>query len=141
MLQRGKKSSTGVLAIVPGERAKPPDGLNTEQRKVWRATVAANAVTWLTEDAYPLLINYCRHVVTASELSAQIGQLKRVDLSDRADVMTYDRLLKMRLAETKSLVMLATALRLTPHSRLKAETAATAHDNAGGGGGKPWQAA
>jgi hypothetical protein len=137
-LQRGRKSAAklAVLPPLPGQRYEPPPELTDEQAQVWRKVVATKPSDWFTADSHPLLAAYCRQVVTINLLSVQIDAYESDPLQPK-QIPLYDKLLRMRAAEVKSLVTLATAMRITQYSRLKAETAATQANNAGDAD-KPW---
>lgn len=141
-VQRGRKSAAklAVVSPLPGERYEPPADLTPEQAKVWREVVATKPQDWFTADSWPLLCAYCRSTVTVNLLCAQIDSIERGSIDDPKLLAAYAKLLTMRNGEVKSLILLATAMRITQYSRLKPDTAATQHNNAGGSG-KPWQAA
>lgn len=140
MMQRGRKSaaSLAVVTPLPGQRAAPPDELTKAEADIWRSVVSTKPAEWFQPDSYPLLVAYCRHTVMARLLSEQIGRLPSVE----EDPTTFDvlkELLKMRDRESKAVNMFARSMRLTQQSRLKAETAATAHNRANGTTAKkPW---
>jgi hypothetical protein len=84
--------------------------LTGEQRVEWIAIVSRMPSNWFPRQTYPLLVQYCRHVVS----SRRIAQL--IDLEESSDAFTpetYDRLLKMQERETRSLATLAVKMRLS----------------------------
>lgn len=101
------------------------------QAAIWRQVAATKPTSWLPADSLPILAQFCRHIVTCDQLA------KMIENCDTADFDQFKELLTLRDRESKIIIRLATALRFTPHSRLKAETAATQHNNAGGAD-KPW---
>jgi hypothetical protein len=84
--------------------------LTGEQRAEWLAIVSCLPPNWFPRQAYPLLVQYCRHVVA----SRRIAQLVEIEEgSDAFDPESYDRLLKMQERETKALAALAVKMRLS----------------------------
>jgi hypothetical protein len=109
--QRGRKSAAS-LSIVPVtgiQRPEPPPEFTPVEAAVWTATVRAMKPTWFGPETHPLLSAYCFHVVTANELQAQLRTLTTGDREYRA-------LLAALRAETKIMLAVARALRLTPRS-------------------------
>lgn len=140
MAQRGRKSaaSLAVVTTLPGQRAEPPRELTKAQAEVWRAVVSTKPADWFTEDTHPLLMAYCRHVVTATVLARQIDGFNPDWLADEDGLKRYEKLLAMRERETRAMTALARSMRLTQQSRYKAETAATKASSVGSGR-KPWE--
>jgi hypothetical protein len=158
MIQRGRKGAArlAVISNMPGQRPVAPKSLTKEQVKVWRAVVATKPADWFTADSHPLLIGYCRAVVMADQLSAEVeavAALIRLPAADASgdEIKSYatafglrKELLKQRSAEVDKITSLARSMRLTQQSRLKAETADTGHRRTNGAGAaalKPWQTA
>lgn len=153
MIQRGRKSAAGlaVVTTMPGQRVAVPKTLAPAEAEVWRAVVATKPADWFTADSHPLLVAYCRHAAMADHLSDHIGEAMKTHTASvlvgnvsaaSLALASLDDLLKMRDRETKALNTFARAMRLTQQSRLKAETAATAHGRANGTTGttkKPWE--
>lgn len=152
MIQRGRKSAAGLAVVtpLPGQRTAAPKSLSEAEAAVWRAVVATKPADWFSADSHPLLIAYCRHAAMADLLSDHIGEAAKTHTASvlvgnvgaaALALAGLDALLKMRDRETKALNTFARAMRLTQQSRLKAETAATAHGRANGTSGavkKPW---
>lgn len=148
MIQRGKKStaSLSVVTPIPGQRPEPPRSLSNAEACVWRQTVATKPADWFQADSWPMLTLYCRAVVAGDMLSQRIADAIAAAEAgvESVTIEIIDKLLAMRDREGKAVNTYARAMRLTHQSRLKAETAATAHNRANGGGGaglKPWQTA
>lgn len=158
MIQRGRKSAARLATVttLPGQRPAAPKSLTPGEAKVWKATVATKPANWFTADSHPLLIGYCRAVVMADQLSVELvtvavmltaagasteeGALKAFAIA----FGMRKELLKQRNAEVDKITSLARSMRLTQQSRLKAETANTAHRDANGSNVtalKPWQTA
>lgn len=116
-------------------RPRAPADLTEAEAEVWRSVVAVKSPDWFPADCWPLLRQYCRHAVTADTLEQSLVAIGPVT---RADLDEYGKVLKMRLAETACLAMLATRMRLTQQARMQSDTAGRKTRDAGGGEDKPW---
>lgn len=138
------RSSRDALSVVSGNlgnRPEPPSDLTPAESAVWRATVSSEAADFFRTDALrELLKDYCRHKVSAAELSVQISMYDATVAMTPDVVATLERLLKMRDRETKAAADKATKLRLTNQSRYTPQAASTAAKNASTQR-KPWEAA
>jgi hypothetical protein len=117
-------ASLAVVPLAPRPKLKPPRGFTKPQAAVWRAAVASYPAEWW-DGADKLLASYCRHSVEADLLAADIDALPR-PLS-AADMGRYSELAKLRDHETGKIVTLCRALRLSPVSRHRRETAGSRH--------------
>lgn len=137
-----RQSTEAKLVLLQGglaRRPDPPSDLNDEQAKVWRETVAAESVTFFdTAALQSMLKDYCRHTVTAAEMSALIDKYDLSKPMDDDTAKLLDRLTKMRDRETKAAADKATKLRLTNQSRYTPKAAGTASKNNGASNLKPW---
>lgn len=142
MGKRGPKSVAELTApVVAGSlhvQARPdaPYDLPDEAAEVWKATVEALPADWLGAEAHPVLAAYCRLAVQLRRLGQLIHQAETE--ADPFDVVAYTALLKAHGAAAQVLKTLATSLRLTPQTRLRAEAAARKVDGTHPGK-KPWQ--
>jgi phage terminase small subunit len=140
MNQRGRKSAA-ALSIIPAQRAfkpKPPDYLTARQQEEWRQVVASMPNGWFGRETHGLLTAYCRHHSNAKVVAEQIDTLNPNALREAEGLEVYDKLSKILEREQRALSSLATRLRLTPQSLLRAETAATRVANAPTGP-MPWE--
>ena len=119
-----KKSA--ALVAMPGlppraesPRITPPTSLTADQIAVWRATVRALPAAWFTPEMAPLIELFAVHVCRGRDLNAAI---QACDLT--ADLPRFEKLAHLAAGESGKVAGLARAMRLTPQSRLKAETAA-----------------
>lgn len=142
MGKRGPKSVAELTApVVAGSlqvQARPdaPYDLTDEQAEVWKATVEALPADWLGAEAHPVLAAYCRTAVQLRRLGQLIHQAETE--AGPLDVAAYTALLKAHGAAAQVLKTLATSLRLTPQTRLRAEAAARKVDGTHPGK-KPWE--
>ena len=97
----------------------PPNDLPQEAAKTWRGTLAALPEGWIGGEALPLLERFARH-------TARVGELERLIAAEEAGSATWRALVQLAGAETRHVCATARALRLTPQSRMKAETAHSA---------------
>lgn len=138
-----RQSTESKLVVLQGglaKRPEPPKDLNDAQAKVWRETVAAESVTFFdTAALQSMLKDYCRHTVTAAEMSALIDKYDLSIPMDDETAKLLDRLTKMRDRETKAAADKATKLRLTNQSRYTPKAAGTASKNNGASNLRPWE--
>jgi hypothetical protein len=140
MKSRGRKSaaSLGVVPVsIEARRPPPPDNLSEGAAQVWRDTVVSMPGGWFDRVHEPLLVAYCRHVVTAERLTqlAESHLLKQSEIS----LEDMDRLLRMRERESRAVVMCARTMRLTQQAQMHPRTAGRAVERSGGSGRKPWE--
>jgi hypothetical protein len=143
MGQRGRKSaaSLSIVSVLGNERPAPPDELTEEEAEEWRAIAGRMPHDWFTRENFPLLAEYCRHIVGARDLAKDIAAFKRFQPEVRLTsegIQRYDMLLRMADRERAAIVNLATKMRLTQQSRYRAHKAASAADR-GKTVRKPWQ--
>jgi len=125
MRQRGRKSASSLtvisasgIAAIP--RPDPPDELTTEQAAEWRAVFEHLPADWFPREVFPLLVQYCRHVVSARRVAQLI---ERAEAAAELDVEEYGRLLRMQEWESRELSSLATKMRLTQQASLRPDQA------------------
>lgn len=142
MGKRGPKSVAELTAPLVGGalqvQARPdaPYDLADEAAEVWRAVIEALPADWLGAEAHPVLAAYCRTTVQLRRLGQLIHQAETD--AGPLDVVAYTGLLRAHGAAAQVLKTLATSLRLTPQTRLRAETAARKVDGTPIGR-KPWE--
>lgn len=137
-MKRGRKSQADLTVVrleTNSRRPEQPGELTPAQAAVWRDCVRSLPADWFPAETHPLLIQYCRHTVTALRVSQLIQQAEQ---ADDFDVIEYGRLLKMQDRETGALCTVATKLRLSQQASWTAKTAGTARKNERGGR-KPWE--
>lgn len=119
MPKRGRVSGaemTVARLTAPIEAVQRPDApyeLTDEQADEWRSVVGRLPADWFPRETWPMLTQYCRHVVAAR----RIGQL--ITASEQAaeiDVDQLDRLYKMQEREGRAISSLATRMRMTQQS-------------------------
>jgi len=109
--QRGRKSAA-ALSTVPvsgGQRPNPPEDLGAEEAEVWRATVDGMRADWFGAELHPILRSYCALVVQAESLRRA---LRGTDVRDK----NFGRLADLHARTARTVLSLATKLRLTPAS-------------------------
>ena len=122
---RGRKSAA-ELTVISGNgieairRAEPPAELTDEQAEEWRAIVNTMSADWFMQGNYPILMQYCRHIVEARRISQLIEQCLQQNELDHSH---YAKLLTQQQAESRTLADLARSMRLTQHSLVRKETA------------------
>jgi phage terminase small subunit len=139
MKTRGRPSAASLetqTAVQEVHRADAPYDLPQEQSDVWRATLEALPAGWVGAEGHPILAAFCRTTVQLR----RVGQLIHHEETAPGplDLAEYSGLLKLHAQLAQSLKTLATSLRLTPQSRMRAENAATKAGNFTPGP-RPWE--
>jgi hypothetical protein len=125
-MKRGRPTTGDLMVLVHGGRRMPPPPpaeLTPEQSKIWADALGGLPGDWLTPAAYPIMKDYCRHVCRAKFLESEIAAFQCEWLRAEGGVERLDKLLQMAERETRASVACARALRLTPASVVRAETA------------------
>jgi hypothetical protein len=117
MGNRGRPSSASILLekarIESTERPRAPHDLNDEECEVWVKVISSQTPDWFTDGNLPLLVQYCRHCVQARHIAELIEKAtgdRKLSIRDR------NRLLAMQDRETKTIIQLATKMRITQQS-------------------------
>src|SRR5262245_49962723 len=121
MRQRGRKSVASLSIVTPlpsDRRPPPPEGLTEAQRQVWRSTVEAAPADYFSRESYPVLIDYCRHVVRSRRLDVQIEKH-----GEDIDATLLEKLYVMAERESRAVLAHARSLRLTLQARVHPVTA------------------
>lgn len=114
---RGPKSIAAYAAQAVVEAVERPDApydLTDAQAIVWRGVVNQLPADWFPAETWPMLSQYCRHVVSSQHVAKLIHDLEAK--TDGFDVNEYDQLLRMQEREGRALSSLATRMRLTQQS-------------------------
>lgn len=121
MGRRGRTSAAALSIVRPKRsepardsgRPDPPGDLTEDQAAEWRAIVARMPIGWFPRETYPLLVQYCRHAVSARFLGNVMDKIER---AKKFDLEAYERVAKLIGRETQLLSSLATKMRLSQHS-------------------------
>jgi hypothetical protein len=116
---RAELAMTGQLLVDVSRRMppRPPAELSAGQAQIWIDATSSMRGDWLSRGMHPLLIEYCRRVCRSRVIEQEIANTAAHDL-DR-----LDKLFAMAERETKAVLALARALRLTPQSHQHPKTA------------------
>jgi hypothetical protein len=120
--KRGRKSGASLQTVsidCKSVRPAAPDCLTTNQAEVWKSVVKSMPADWFGAETHPLLIQFCRHTVTAREVDRLINEHEACELNIRF----YNRLLIMRARESAALTALARTMRMTQQARIDPKTA------------------
>src|SRR5262249_36092707 len=93
------------------KRVRAPKGIRCEQRNEFERVVASAPADWFSPLHVPTLVRYCQHLATAPKIDAALE-----DALVEGDPVKIDLLLKAQARESKIILQLATALRLTPRA-------------------------
>lgn len=142
MRQRGRKSAAAlsvVTAVAELRRLpEPPGTLTQPQATVWRSVMSTVAADLIGEEAFPVLVEYCRAVVTADQIAEQLAAFDPAWLADEDGLRRWNTLSQMQTRVQGMIGSLGGKLRLNPSSRIRAENAGTMAKRAGAKR-KPWQ--
>jgi hypothetical protein len=117
MRQRGRRSGSNLISIVGARRMppRPPAELSPDQASVWRDMVSSLPDRWVEPPAFPILVQFCRHVVQARRLAEM---LERATADPDWTIADYDRLLRIQQRETAAIAACGRALRLNPQQQI-----------------------
>jgi hypothetical protein len=111
----GRKSadSLGVVPVVEilPKRPDPPDDLSPEEAAIWRQTVDSMRADWAGGEMLPLLRCYVAEVVLAEHWHKA---LRAIDMD--ADPKGFARVARYHRDASKTVMLMASRLRLTPRS-------------------------
>jgi hypothetical protein len=141
MGERGRKSAA-ALSIIPAEalfRPKATDHLTPLQANEWRAIVARMPPTWFSRETHGLLTAYVRHFANAKLVAEQIDAFETEWLRDAEGLERFDKLSRLLEREQRALSSLATRMRITQGSQLRADKAASATAKHPEGIRPPWE--
>ena len=117
MGSRGRKSSASLTVSSGGieavRRPIPPDELNDEESAEWRAIVARMPADWFARETFPLLVQYCWHVVSARRIRQL---LEAIEAEKGFDSTGWHDALKMQQRESAIICSLATKMRISQQS-------------------------
>lgn len=137
----GRKSAAELAIVVDITHTPPPEPpaeLNDDAALLWRATVGAMPGKWLHPGARPLLVDYCRRVGRLRWLELQIEAFDADWLKVEGGVPRLDAFLRMADRESKAIVNLARALRLSPHTQMHPRSAARQMTDVTPNPARPW---
>lgn len=132
--KRGRKSAAAVAVIdqlksplETIERPPVPYELDDEEATVWCGVVDRMPATWFGSETFPLLVQYCRHVVRARRVAQLIRhheqppKPKKGEQAAELDIDAYNKLLIMQDRESRAIATLATKMRIAQQSTIDKE--------------------
>lgn len=121
--KRGRKSAAQELTPnviqLPGKHRSPRE-LNSEECVIWDAVIDAHERDWIQRDQFPVLVQYCKHVITARRVSQMI---RAEEAGEEFDTDAYLKLLAAQERESRAVTALARSLRITNQSRYHSDGA------------------
>jgi hypothetical protein len=150
MLQRGRKSATalevtGAVELI--ERADAPYDLTDEEAGEWRAIVDGRPASYFPKETHAMLADYCRHVCKARRIAGMIQALEAAVRESAQDegktaveamlgaIGAVDKLYAMAERETRAIASLATKMRFSQQTNIRADAAQPPKATR-----KPWEA-
>lgn len=141
MATRGRRSAAALAVAEPVQELQklpePPSYLTPEQEDVWRLVVASRGGDLIAPESFPVLVEYCRQVISANQVAAQLDAFDPEWAKDDEGLKRWDKLLAMQDRLAGKVASLAAKLRLTPSSRVQAISAGRHADK--GAKRKPWE--
>jgi hypothetical protein len=134
MGSRGRTSiaSLGIASTIEAvARPDAPYDLTDEQADEWRSVVNRLPADWFPRETWPMLSQYCRHVVQSRRVAQLVEQAQS---AEEFDLKQYDTLLKMAERESRCIASLATRMRITQQSSYD-----KSKKKGSGGIKKPWE--
>ena len=111
------------LPTLSTPRIAPPAHLDKNELAIWAQITNALPANWFTRDQTALLERYCVHVARARNLESLIEQTDPISAA-----VQWDRLTRLAAAETRVMLGLARAMRLTPIRACMRRPLATMHE-------------
>lgn len=121
MLQRGRTGALSAVPSLPTVRLEVPAELNEAQAEEYRAVAGAMPSTWFDASNVPLLKMYVTHVCEERRLGKLLSEFNLESLKEDEGLKLYDRLSKIHERESKAASTLATKMRLTQQSKVRAD--------------------
>ncbi|WP_373503643.1 hypothetical protein [Aestuariivirga sp.] len=138
--KRGRKSAAQLAVTTVAdliERVERPDApydLTDLQAAEWRAIVARMPADWFTRETWPLLTQYCRHIISAQRIAMLLHAME-TDKDEGLDTELWLKMLAAQERETRALASIARQLRLSHVSTMRQDRTAKPATE----GPKPWE--
>jgi hypothetical protein len=125
MKQRGRQSAAALVVVEQDSagisRAAPPSKLTDGEKAVWVATVNDKPTDWFGSSHVAMLVDYCRAVVNADVINAQIKAFDPEWLKTEEGLRRYDRLISMAAKVSGVCNTLARSMRVTHQAIYRGE--------------------
>lgn len=138
-MSRGRKSQAELAVAQVTELSqipRPAKHLTPAQADVWRMVMASRSAEMIEPEAYPVLVEYCRLIVTANRVSEQIEKFDPDWLDDDDGLKRWGFLVDKQDKVAGRISSVAVKLRLTPSTRFDSGTASRVGKKSMR---KPWQ--
>jgi hypothetical protein len=99
--------------IVTVRRPDPPADLTDEMAEEWRQIVNRMPADWFTVETWPLLAQYCTHIVRARRLRSALCRMEECEDFDSSE---YRDLLAAEVKQSAAMSALGVRMRLTQSS-------------------------
>ena len=126
-MPRKSKAELSVAPVtVPRVIPRPPSHLTPAQGEVWRLVMAASAGQYIATEAFPVLVEYCRAVVEADRIAAEVDRFDMAWSREPDGMKQLKGLHAMQDVAARRVTNIATRLRIPPSSRIHQRTAGSA---------------
>lgn len=123
---------------VPRVVPNPPLDLTDRQNAVWQAVMKSAAGAYISPEALPVLVEYCRAVVASEDVSREVENFEPTwNRKSEEGLRRWKTLHSMQDLASKRVANLAVKLRIAPSSRMHQRTAGVA-ENRHVDGPRPW---
>jgi hypothetical protein len=146
-MKRGRQSGAehamiGVVVLDVTRRMPPPPPpeLDPEQSAIWKDLAGSMPGNWLRSPAHGLLVELCRRICRSRRLEQEIRNFQQEWLCAVGGVERFGKLLAAGDRESKAILALSRALRLTPQSQMHARDAGRRLAELGPDDRAPWDA-
>jgi len=121
MARHSAAAQAAFATAIPTPEPAPPNALTPEEAESWREITASLPPDWFDGANAALLVELCRHIVLARQISEQLARMRRAKLTaatahGQRTRQAFRQLLRMAQAETQGIVSLSTKLRLSRSS-------------------------
>lgn len=139
MGSRGPRSAAenSTLRAIAVRRPPPPAELTEAEAAIWRDIVASSPADWFRREAFPILVELCRHAARAAVVDGLLRQFELEWVKTEGGLDRLDKLLSMAERESRAILACSRSLRLTPQSQIRASVAGTARKH-GPESPRPW---
>lgn len=138
-MARKSLEAKNVQAVIslPKKIPEPPTNLTGDQGELWRMVMASPAGDMITQDAFPVLSEYCRCITFADTVAVELNKFDPSWAIEDDGLERWNRLLAMQDRLSGRISSLATKLRITPQTRVWKQTAGSIANKSAKR--KPWQ--
>lgn len=134
-----------MMAVMPGDRPKPPSDLQPDEAAEWVKIVDRLPPDWFSQEIHPVLIQFCRQICTARRVAARLAEVEASFVVDDRGISVrpkgwfdmYREMVRLQNQTAMVVANLSVKLRLAKSSQTDSKVAHTAATRTAGRP-KPW---